>query len=205
MSNPSFCVDGINMCDGIANCPNGDDEDLDTCFEKGAFSELATIDCDKKNVYNGTIRIRSVPCDGIYECAYDDDEKNCSLPDSILIITLGLIILIFGILGYCLWEATIIALTKKKQLPTLPDFEMLHGTETLKETMFHAQSLENFELIKSIFVDVEMKKHNGVLSEVVCCIKVSKYVLIFFSYFTIDVFFLFFHRIHLTHNQQLKL
>ena len=173
MSNPSFCVDGINMCDGIANCPNGDDEDLDTCFEKGAFSELATIDCDKKNVYNTTIRIWAVPCDDIYECAYDDDEKNCSLPDSILIITLGIIILIFGILSYCLWKATIFSLTKKKQMPTLPDFAMLHGTDTLKEIMFQAQSLESFESINSAFVDVEIKTHHGVLSEMVCCIKVS--------------------------------
>ena len=173
-NNPSFCTPAAYVCDGVANCPNGEDEDYETCVEKGAFSELATIDCDKKNVYNVTIRIRSVPCDGNYECAYDDDEKDCSLPDSILIITLGIIILIFGILGYCLWKATIIALAKKKQNTTLPDFLMLHGSETLKETMFHAQSLENFEHIKSIFVDVEMKKHNGVLNEVVCCVKVRK-------------------------------
>ena len=172
--NSGFCVYRDFVCNGIANCPNGEDEDYRICVEEGAFPELATIDCDKKNVYNVTIRIRSVPCDGNYECAYDDDEKDCSLPDSILIITLGIIILIFGILGYCLWKAAIIALAKKKQNTTLPDFLMLHGSETLKETMFHAQHLEIFDHIKSIFVDVEMKKHNGVLSEVVCCIKVSK-------------------------------
>ena len=172
-SNPSFCTPASYVCDGVANCPNGEDEDFETCVENGAFPELATIDCDKKNVYNVTIRIRSVPCDGNYECAYDDDEKNCSLPDSILIITLGIIIPILGTLGYCLWKAAILGLTTKKEMSTPPDLAILHGTEALKETMFHAQSLENFEHIKSIFVDMEMKKHNGVLSEVVCCIKVS--------------------------------
>ena len=202
--NSNFCTLAADVCDGVANCPNGEDEDVETCLERGSFSELATIECDKKNIYNLTIRIWAVPCDGNYECAYDDDEKDCSLPDSILVITLGIIIVIFVILGYCLWEAAIIALTKKKQMATLPDFEMLHGTEALKETMFHALSLENFEQIKSIFVDVEIKKHHGALSEVVCCIKVSKYIDTF-SYFFNAVFSLCFHRIHLTHNQQLKL
>ena len=173
-SNPSFCAYGYTVCDGVANCPNGDDEDLETCLERGEFSTLATFECDKKNVYNITIRTMAVPCDGNYECAYDGDEKDCSLPDSILIKTLGTIIIIFGILGYIWWKAAILALTKKKQIPTLPDLAMLHGTEALKETMFQAQSLESFERINSAFVDVEMKIHNGVLSEIVCCIKVSK-------------------------------
>ena len=173
-NNPSFCTPAAYVCDGVANCPNGEDEDYETCVEKGAFSELATIPCDKKNVYNVTIRINTVPCDGNYECAFDDDEKNCFLPDSILIITLGIIIFTFGVLDYCLWKAAILALTKKKQMSTMPDFKMLHGTEALKETIFQSQNLENFEHIKSIFVDVEMKKHNRVLSEVVCCIKVRK-------------------------------
>ena len=58
-------------------------------------------------------------------------------------------------------------------MPTLSDLEMLHGTDALKRTMFQAQTLDNFDQI----IDMEMKIHNGVLSEVVCCIKVSKEVL----------------------------
>ena len=174
-SNPSFCTPKAKMCDGVANCPNGDDEDLKVCLELGLFSDVATFECEKKDVYNVTIKINAVLCDGISECKDEEDEKNCSVPDYILIVSLGIIFVIFGIFGHLLWKTNSLTLTKKNQMTTsLPDFEMLHGTETLKDTMFHAQSLENFEEIISIFVDVEMKKHNRVLCEVVCCIKVSK-------------------------------
>ena len=163
------------MCDGVANCPNGDDEELETCIDRGVFPDSATFECEKKDVYNVTIKINAVLCDGISECKDEEDEKNCSVPDYILILSLGIIFVIFGIFGHLLWKTNSLTLTKKNQMTTsLPDFEMLHGTETLKDTMFHAQSLENFEEIISIFVDVEMKKHNRVLCEVVCCIKVSK-------------------------------
>ena len=162
------------MCDGVANCPNGDDEVFETCHGRGVFSDLATFTCEKKDVYNVTIMINAVLCDGNYECKDGEDEKNCSLPNYVLIVSLGIVIISFGIFGYVLWKANSFILTKKHQMSTLPDFEMLHGTEALKETMFHAQSLDNFEHIKSIFIDVEIKKHNGILSEMVCCIKVSK-------------------------------
>ena len=200
-SNPSFCTPEAKMCDGVANCPNGDDEDLKVCLELGLFSDLATFECEKKDVYNVTIMINAILCDGIAECRDEEDEKNCSFPDYILIVSLTTIIVSFVIFGYLLWKTNSLTLTNNKQIPTsLPNFEMLHGTATLKEAMFHAQSLENFEHIKSIFVDVEMKKHNGVLSEVVCCIKVSKECYSFSS-FVKDVFSLYFCRIHLTHKQ----
>ena len=167
------------MCDGVANCPNGDDEELEMCNDIGVFSDLATFECEKKDVYNVTIMINAVLCDGNFECKDGKDENNCSLPDYVLIVSLVIVIISFGIFGYVLWKANSFILTKKHQMSTLPDFEMLHGTETLKETMFHAQSLDNFEHIKSIFIDVEIKKHNGILSEMVCCIKVSKNDIIF--------------------------
>ena len=40
--------------------------------------------------------------------------------------------------------------------------------------MFEIQSFENATDINSRFVEVEMKIHDGVKSEVVCCIKVRK-------------------------------
>ena len=162
------------MCDSVANCPNGDDEVLETCIEQEVFSDMATIECDKKDVYNVTIKIRAIPCDGIYECKDDEDERNCSLPDFILIVALAIIIICFGIFGYLLQKANSLILTKKNQMLTLPDFERSHGTEALKETMFQAQSLENFDCITSDFANFEMKVHNGVLSEAVNCMKVSK-------------------------------
>ena len=175
-SNPSFCTPDAQICDGVANCPDGDDEELETCIDRGVFPDLATFTCEKKDVYNVTIKINAVLCDGISECKNEEDEKDCSVPDYILIVSLVTIIVSFAVFGHLLWKINCLTLTKKNQMPTsIPDFEKLHGTETLKETLFHAKSLGSFEHIKSIFVDLEMKKHNGVLSEVVCCIKVSKY------------------------------
>ena len=46
VSNPSFCAYGSDVCDGVANCPNGDDEELETCYESGAFSDLASKHSD---------------------------------------------------------------------------------------------------------------------------------------------------------------
>ena len=136
-SNPSFCAYGYTVCDGVANCPNGDDEEFEICQGRGVFSDLATFTCEKKDVYNVTIMINAVLCDGNYECKDGEDEKNCSLPNYVLIVSLGIVIIGFGIFGYVLWKANSFILTKKHQMSTLPDFEMLHGTEALKETMFH--------------------------------------------------------------------
>ena len=187
-SNSNFCTYDTYMCDGVANCPNGEDEDLDTCVKRGLFSEMASIDCDKKDVYNVTIKIRAVPCDGIYECENDMDEKNCSLPDYVLIVILVPFTICLGIFGYLLWKKNSFTSTKKDQMPTLPDFDLLHGKESLAQTMFHAQSLDNFEQINTAFVDGEMKIHNGVLSELVCCIKVSNTSI---SVLDLKLFFLF--------------
>ena len=172
-TNSSFCTIDNNVCDGVADCPNGEDEELELCLERGVFSEMAILECEKKDIYNVTILIKAVPCDGNYECKNDIDEKNCSLPDYFEILTLVTIILISGIFGYKLKKTTNVDLAMKNQMPTLSDLEMLHGTDALKRTMFQAQTLDNFDQI----IDMEMKIHNGVLSEVVCCKKVSKQVL----------------------------
>ena len=161
------------MCDGVANCPQGEDERLEECLRREAFSDLATIECPQKDIYNVTITIRAVPCDGNYECQNNEDEQNCSLPDYILIVPLVTIMTILAIIGYVLWKSTTVAFTKKTPKASLPsDLELLHGTEALREVMFQAQSLDNSKAMNSEFIDAEMKIHNEVLSEVVCCIKV---------------------------------
>ena len=103
-SNPTFCTYKNFVCDGVANCPSGEDEDFEMCSDKGAFSDLATFKCVKKDVFNVTIKINAVPCDGNYECDDDEDEKNCSLPDYVLIVSLVIVIISFGIIGYLLWK-----------------------------------------------------------------------------------------------------
>ena len=138
----------------------------------GVFSDLATIECPKKNIYNNTIWIRAVPCDGNYECYNDQDEQNCSIPDFVSIVILGTIMLISGFGALALWKSTTDILIRKTQMVTLKDLESLHGTDYLKNKMFEIQSCENAIDINSRLVEVEMKIHDGVKSEVVCCIKV---------------------------------
>ena len=133
---------------------------------------MATIECQKKNVYNVTITIKAIPCDGVYECQDDEDENNCSLPDFILIVALVVITIAFGTLGFLSWESTIQNLPVKSSSTAMHNLETLHGTDSLRKAMFQAQTLHNVESINSELINVEMKVHHGVMSEVVCCIKV---------------------------------
>ena len=146
---------------------------METCIKRGVFSDLATLRCPKKNIYNGTIWILAVPCDGNYECYNDQDEQNCSIPDYVSIVILGVILSVSGLGALALWKSTTEILLRKNQMVTLEDLKSLHGTDSLKNKMFEIQSCENANEIISRLVEVEMKIHNGVTSEVVCCIKVS--------------------------------
>ena len=171
--NSGFCYFDHQSCDGVANCPNGEDEALENCSH--VFPEMATFDCLKKDRYNVNITIKSVPCDGNYECLDDEDEKNCNLPDYVLICIFVIILIISYCLAYCLWMSTISTLrpiTMKSPL-SLEDLELLHGTEALKSAMFQAHQYSNRQAMYSSLITIEMEKHKQVLSEVVCCIKVN--------------------------------
>ena len=168
-----YCAYRQQVCDGVANCPEGEDEALDLCVEEGGFSGSAIIECPKKNIYNVTLWIKAVPCDGVVECENDEDEQYCSLNDYILILIMGVFIIIFGGLAFILWTAIGILYAKKKPTLILLDFNSLHGTDALKETMFQAIGTINFEDMKTELIDVELDIHEGVHSEVVCCLKVS--------------------------------
>ena len=145
---------------------------METCIKRGVFSDLATLRCPKKNIYNGTIWILAVPCDGNYECYNDQDEQNCSIPDFVSIVILGTIMLISGFGALALWKSTTEILMGKNQMEILEELENLHGSDSLKAKMFEMQSYESANSINSRLVEVEMKIHEGVKSEVVCCIKV---------------------------------
>ena len=166
-----FCATDTQVCDGVANCPQGEDEALDLCIEKGRFSDEATTTCRKKNIWNVTIWIKAIPCNGIGECIWDSDELDCSFPDYILILMIAIPIPFFGIFGWLLWNGINLVLPKKQEM-SYPDFELLHETDALRERMFHDQSLENYVDISVKMVGMEMKMHDKVISEVVCCIKV---------------------------------
>jgi len=60
-------------CDGIAHCPNGEDETID-CYEKKIC---------KKNHFtctNGECIDIKDRCNGYYDCIDRSDEKNCKRP-----------------------------------------------------------------------------------------------------------------------------
>ena len=116
------CTDGnqcylhSQACDQIANCPNGEDEDLAQCEDK--FPALATMTCQKKDSYNLNIFIKAVPCDGIAECHGDIDESSMQhedcltevyIPGSDFILTIVLMtfIVFSTILVFVMWKAAI--------------------------------------------------------------------------------------------------
>ena len=166
------CAYYEDVCNGIANCPAGEDEDLEMCDQLGVFSDLATLKCLKKDTYVD-IMIKAVLCDGMIECKHEEDEQNCFLPYYIFIVTLVIAILVCYILAYLVWKHTRINLEPNRvnQPEMIPDFESLHQTMALKNVMFQAQNLDNSEDINSEFVAVEMKLHNKDQSELVCCMK----------------------------------
>ena len=73
-----------------------------------------------------------------------------------------------------MWMSTISTISPITMIPPLSqeDLELLHGTDALKLTMFQAHQYSNRQAMYSSLITIEMEKHNQVLSEVVCCIKV---------------------------------
>ena len=171
-----FCSYEYQFCDGVANCFNAEDEELETCMEKNIFSELATIECLKADIKNLNITIKAVKCDGKVECQGGIDEDQCSLPDIILIIILANLVIFNVILAALLWKLItkdLECLTDNNYLLTSTELGNLHGSNHLKTVLFQMQNSNNVELLHKRFYDMEMEKHEGNQSEVICCIKVS--------------------------------
>ena len=83
------CIPGIQKCDGIPQCKDGEDESLENC--KSSFPPTATYGapdhkCLKPNIYNMEIEIMAVPCNKIPECEGGGDEDGCDFPKYIWII-----------------------------------------------------------------------------------------------------------------------
>ena len=69
------------LCDGIVDCPHGEDEDFIKCKAKKMFPKSATIECQNKHFPSMTIL--ATPCNNITECSDGADEKYCGLDQKI--------------------------------------------------------------------------------------------------------------------------
>ena len=170
--NSSVCTYDWQVCDGIANCPNGEDESISKCGHK--FSTLATIVCQKKDTHNVNVTTKAIPCDGIVECADGRDEAHCSIGDYVSIICLVIIIVATICLNNFLTKETIKNLAPINVNPTLTkeEFESGHGSEELSTKMQHLQTCESAKEMNEKFARFEADFHDGNVNETVLCIKV---------------------------------
>ena len=170
--NSTYCIYEYKLCDGIANCPNGQDEDYEVCQEH--FSTYASIKCHEKDVFNMNITIGATPCDNYNECQGDIDEINCNMSDIYSVFILVFILVITSGLAIIMKKMTLESLEPIKfeeaQSWTQHELEAIHGQDQLKIVMYQVQHSKN-DQINQNFIQMEMDQHNGVKSEIVCCIK----------------------------------
>ena len=169
-----FCTYDFLVCDGIANCPNGEDEDFAECERRGSFSPLANFVCKKKDIFNGSITINAVKCDRNAECENDEDELGCSLPDYVLIIVIAIFLSITIIISFLMWKFTINGLQPINQDKSILEEEVaiVHGDESWKNLLLHSQHLKHSKAVNQAFIKMEIKHHHGDCGNVVVCIKV---------------------------------
>ena len=173
--NSSLCLYDWQVCDGIANCPQGDDETFELCKEAGKFSNLATEECLAKDIFNVDITIHAVKCDNVIECKSGLDESFCSVPNFISLIALIVFFITNSILIFIFWK--MISRNLQVSDPYLfisqEELESLHQTADLTTVMHEAQKSERSQSINDSYVSMEIKSHDGSSSETLCCIKNS--------------------------------
>ena len=167
------CIYPEQWCDGIANCRNGEDEDFEEC--KYYFSPLASITCQKKDIYNVNITIRAVMCNNITECENGEDEEGCFLEENVSTSFLMSLIPICSLITLIMWKLTVRNL-KPVRLGSihLKNLGMKHQSKELKTYMHQIQHSRYSKSINQGFIKMELKWHNGLTNETICCIKVSK-------------------------------
>ena len=172
------CVPKGYLCNGSAQCPHAEDEDFEMCSEGGSFSPLATKECLPKNTFNLNFSIKAVRCDGIIECALGEDEEDCDPPSSAYYIFGITLLLIFSL-------ATLVILFTVRQLHPIDEEQKVlkddignhHQTHALKTALWQTQNCSGQTSILGQLTEMEMSKHNGIISEVFCCIKVCTFIL----------------------------
>ena len=100
-------------CDGIVNCPHGEDEEFVKCKARNVFPKSATIECH--NIHFPRMTILATPCNNVTECLDGSDEYYCGLDDKISQFFLPFIICFFIILCLVL-TIVIVTYAKKRKL-----------------------------------------------------------------------------------------
>ena len=83
-----LCIPISQLCNGIPQCPDGSDEDLDRCLDYFPTNTASDTRCDAPDIFNNqTVRIIAVRCDGKVECKDGSDEEGCKVDKTFLFIT----------------------------------------------------------------------------------------------------------------------
>ena len=168
-----FCAYGHQVCDTIANCPDGSDEDFEMCQDY--FSETATIVCQKKDTFHVNVTIKAVACDGITECADGIDERGCSavLSDEHIYLTFGLVFFIIVVITLILWFDTKGSLKLKQpgEMMTEREFHDWHGSFRIQEKVSRWQGLSTQKAFNQAFYRLELMQHQFAVNATVCCLK----------------------------------
>ena len=167
-----FCYDDFQLCDGIANCPNAEDEDLELCASR-RFSPLDVVHCEKKNS-NISFQIKATQCDGTVECKYGEDEAFCSLPSWISVAALAITFLMSSILYFWVQRSTLKDLKPTDTILKFSEekFLGLHKTEALKILMHQIQGCSNSKELNRMYMALEIQHHNGSTCKTISCVKV---------------------------------
>ena len=153
-----WCTYDFYVCDGVAHCPNGEDEAFELCIRKEKFSSLATVECEANYIYNVNMTIKAVKCNNEIECKSREDESFCSIPNYLSLIALIVIFVATSTLTLLLWKI----ITRNLEVSHQPLFisqeelKLLHQTSKLKEVMHEAQKSEKSKSINDSYVQMEI-------------------------------------------------
>ena len=78
--NSTKCIYSHYICDAHRQCQDGQDENIDECKSRNAFSKEATVLCFEANRPGKyTIVIMAIRCNGKWECKNGEDEIGCDI------------------------------------------------------------------------------------------------------------------------------
>ena len=96
-----ICLEKTEVCDGVAHCPDAEDEDLNKCSH--TFAASANFICNKTDTSTDfKFLIRATPCDGVSECRNNEDEADCDDQILFVFLNLGLVGLAFFLVSLVL-------------------------------------------------------------------------------------------------------